>query len=425
MTAPTLLAAADLHHTPESGLLTVGDAVAPAARADLPALLAAVRAFLADRVRPLEPRLVTHEFRELLPELTALREEAKARGLWAPFLPRALGGRGLTLAEYAEVSAVLGESPVGHYLLNCQAPDVGNMELLHAHGSAAQQARWLHPLVEGRVRSCFSMTEPEYPGSNPVWMGTRAERDGDEYVITGHKWFTSSADGAAFAVVMAVTDPDAPPHRRASMFLVPMDAPGLELVRNVSIMGESGSDWASHAELRYHGVRVPAADRLGVEGGGFALAQERLGPGRIHHCMRWIGICERAFDLMCRRAAARELAPGRPLGLSDTVQGWVADSRAEIDAARLYVLDTARRIDAEGASAARDAISAIKFYVAGVLQRVLDRAIQTHGALGVTDDTPLAYWYRHERGARIYDGADEVHKASLARRILKGYGMRV
>ncbi|GJG87247.1 acyl-CoA dehydrogenase [Gemmatimonadetes bacterium T265] len=413
VTAPTLLPAADAPPAPATS----------EPRTNLDALVDDVRAFLAEHVRPLEPRLVQHEFRDLLPELAALRREVRARGLWAPFLPRALGGRGLTLAQYAEVSAVLGESPVGHYVFNCQAPDVGNMELLHAHGTPAQRERWLAPLVDGTARSCFSMTEPEYPGSNPVWLGTRAVRDGDEYVITGHKWFTSSADGAAFAVVMAVTDPDAAPHRRASMFLVPLDAPGLTRVRNVSIMGEAGSDWASHAELRYDGARVPAADRLGPEGAGFALAQERLGPGRIHHCMRWIGICERAFDLMCARAATRELAPGRPLGLSDTVQGWIAESRAEIDAARLYVLDTARRIDAGGAAAARDAISAIKFYVAGVLQRVLDRAIQTHGALGVTDDTPLAYWYRHERGARIYDGADEVHKASLARRILKRYGM--
>ncbi|HEY0777200.1 MAG TPA: acyl-CoA dehydrogenase family protein [Gemmatirosa sp.] len=411
MTAPTLLAATDAPGTADT------------APTDLAALLADVRGFLHDRVRPIERQLTAQEFRTLLPELGALRREARARGLWTPFLPPALGGRGLTLAQYAEVSAVLGESPVGHYLLNCQAPDVGNMELLLAHGTPAQRERWLRPLVDGELRSCFSMTEPEYPGSNPVWMGTRAVRDGDEYVITGHKWFTSSADGAAFAIVMAVTDPDAPPHRRASMFVVPMDTPGLTHVRNVRIMGEAGSDWASHAELRYENVRVSIAERLGAEGAGFALAQERLGPGRIHHCMRWIGICERAFDLMCARAATRELAPGRPLGLSDTVQGWIADSRAEIDAARLYVLDTARRIDAEGATAARDAISAIKFYVAGVLQRVLDRAIQTHGALGTTDDTPLAYWYRHERGARIYDGADEVHKASLARRILKRYGM--
>ncbi|MDF1504795.1 acyl-CoA dehydrogenase family protein [Roseisolibacter sp. H3M3-2] len=386
-------------------------------------LLDRIRGFLDARVLPLEPAFLQREFRDLLPELGALRAEVKARGLWAPYLPASLGGLGLSLVEYAEVSAVLGTSPMGHYLFNCQAPDVGNVELLHAHGSPALQARWLEPLAAGEIRSCFSMTEPDYPGSNPVWMGTRAERHGDAYVITGRKWFTSSADGAAFAIVMAVTDPDAPPHRRASQIVVPMDAPGVRLVRNVRIMGEAGSDWASHAEVHYDGVRVPVANRIGPQGEGFALAQERLGPGRIHHCMRWVGICERALDLMCRRAATRMLAPGRALGAQQQVQFWIAESRAEVDAARLYVMDTARRIDADGAPAARDAISAIKFHVAGVLQRVLDRAIQVHGALGVTDDTPLAWWYRHERGARIYDGADEVHKASLARRILKRYGL--
>ena len=419
MTAPTLLPAAGPPHAPPEP----AEAAGAGPRPDLPALLAAIRAFLRERVLPLEPRVLQEEFREVVPALAALREEAKARGLWAPHLPRALGGLGLTLREYAEVSAVLGETPAGPYVLNCQAPDVGNMELLHQFGTPEQQRRWLLPLAAGRIRSCFGMTEPGFPGSNPVLLGTRAERDGDGWRIDGHKWFTSSADGAAVCVVMAVTAPDAPPHRRASMFLVPTDAPGFRLVRNIKIMGEAGSDWASHAEVRLEGVRVGADALVGEEGAGFALAQERLGPGRIHHCMRWIGIAERAFDLLCRRAASRELAPGRPLGLSDQVQAWVAESRAEIDAARLYVLDTARRIDAEGASAARDAISAIKFFVAGVMQRVLDRAVQAHGALGVTDDTPLAYWYRHERAARIYDGADEVHKASLARRILKGYGL--
>jgi alkylation response protein AidB-like acyl-CoA dehydrogenase len=418
MTAPTLLPAAGPPRAPAP------DAAPHAPNGvGLPALLAEVRAFLRERALPLEPRVLQEEFRDLLPELGALRAEARARGLWAPFLPRSLGGLGLTLAQYAEVSAVLGEHPVGPYLLNCQAPDVGNMELLHAFGTPGQQDRWLRPLAAGEIRSCFAMTEPEFPGSNPVLLGARAVRDGEGWRIDAHKWFTSSADGAAFAVVMAVTDPEAPPHRRASMFVVPTDAPGYTLVRNIKIMGEAGSDWASHAEVRFDGVRVGDDALVGARGAGFSLAQERLGPGRIHHCMRWVGICERAFDLMCRRAATRELSPGRALGLSDQVQAWVAESRAEIDAARLYVLDTARRIDADGASAARDAISAIKFFVAGVLQRVLDRAIQVHGALGVTDDTPLAWWYRHERAARIYDGADEVHKASLARRILKGYGL--
>jgi acyl-CoA dehydrogenase len=395
-----------------------------AAPRPLAELLAEIRAFLDERLIPHEGELLARDFRDVLPSLRMLRGEVKRRGLWAPFLPRDLGGLGLSLVEYAEVSAALGATPFGHYVFNCQAPDVGNMELLHAHGSAEQRARWLAPLAAGEIRSCFSMTEPEFPGSNPVWMGTRAERDGDAYVITGRKWFTSSADGAAFAIVMAVTDPAAPPHARASQIVVPMDAPGVRLVRNVSVMGHAGSDWASHAELDYDRVRVPAANLIGDEGAGFALAQERLGPGRIHHCMRWIGICERAFDLMCRRAATRKIAPGRPLGLHGSVQEWIAESRAEIDAARLYVMEVARAIDRDGQRAAREGISCIKFHVAGVLQRVLDRAVQTHGALGITDDTPLAYWYRHERAARIYDGADEVHKASVARQILKRYGMR-
>ncbi len=415
MTAPALL--------PADGPPRAPEAPGAAGARDLPALVAAVRAFLRERALPLEPRLLQGEFRDLLPDLAAARAEARARGLWAPFLPESLGGLGLPLAQFAEVAAALGEHPLGHYLLNCQAPDAGNMELLHAAGTPAQQARWLRPLAAGDVRSCFAMTEPEFPGSNPVLLGARARRDGDGWVVDAHKWFTTAADGAALAVVMAVTDPDAPPHRRASLFLVPADAPGFVRVRNIKIMGEAGSDWASHAEVRLDGVRVGPDALLGEAGAGFALAQARLGPGRIHHCMRWVGICERALDLMCRRAVARELAPGRPLALSDQLQAWVAESRAEIDAARLYVLDTARRIDAEGAGAARDAVSAIKFFVAGVLQRVLDRAVQAHGALGVTDDTPLAWWYRHERAARIYDGADEVHKASLARRILKGYGL--
>ncbi|MFM8567194.1 MAG: acyl-CoA dehydrogenase family protein [Gemmatimonadota bacterium] len=385
--------------------------------------LDAIRAFIAQHAIPLEPELLRRPFRDLLPALDALRAEVRNQGLWAPHLPREQGGLGLTLPAFAEVSAVLGESPIGHYLFNCQAPDVGNQELLLAHGTSEQRATWLAPLVRGEIRGCFAMTEPEFAGSNPVWMDTRAVRDGDAYVITGHKWFTSSADGAAFTIVMAVTDPAAAPHQRASQIIVPMDAPGVTLVRNISVMGESGSDYLSHSELRFDAVRVPVTNRLSAEGEGFALAQERLGPGRIHHCMRWIGICERAFGLMVTRAATRELAPGEPLGRQQVVQHWIAESRAEIDAARLLVLDVAHRIERDGASAARDGISLIKFHVAGVLQRVLDRAIQVHGALGMTDDTPLAYWYRHERGARIYDGPDEVHKASVAKRILAKAGM--
>lgn len=381
------------------------------------------RVFLETHAHPLEPEFLSKPFKSLVPHLAKLREQAKRENLWAPHLPKSHGGLGLSLSEFAEISAVLGESPIGHYLFNCNAPDIGNQELLLSHGSAEQKARWFEPLARGEIRSCFAMTEPEFAGSNPVWMDTQALREGDEYVISGHKWFTSSADGAAFTIVMAVTNPDAPAHKRASQIIVPMDAPGVVFVRNIPVMGEQGSDYASHAELRFEGVRVPVANRIGEEGAGFALAQERLGPGRIHHCMRWLGISERAFRMMVQRAATRELSPGEVLGQQQVIQHWIAECRAEIDAAKLLVLDVAHRIERDGAHAARDGISLIKFHVAGVLQRVLDRAIQVHGALGMTDDTPLAYWYRHERGARIYDGPDEVHKSAVAKRILAAAGM--
>ena len=296
------------------------------------------------------------------------------------------------------------------------------MELLLQFGTEEQQATFLEPLARGEIRSCFAMTEPEHAGSNPVLMSTEAVRDGHELVISGHKWFTSSADGASFAVVMAVTDPDeARRHFRASQILVPLPTPGFTLVRNIPVMGERGGGWASHAEVRFDRVRVPVTNLLGQQGHGFALAQERLGPGRIHHCMRWIGICERAFDLLCRRAVTRELAPGEMLATKQQVQFWIADSRIEIHAARLMVLDAAARMAREGQAAAREEIAYIKVFVANTLQRVLDRAIQAHGALGMTDDTPLAWWYRHERAARIYDGADEVHRTVIARRALTPY----
>ena len=389
--------------------------------AALAALLAVARRFVDEEVIPQERALLAGPWAAILPELEALRARARALGLWAPFLPPTLGGLGLPLDAYARLSEVLGSTPFGLYVCNCQPPDVGNMELLHQFGTPAQQAAWLRPLAEGRVRSCFAMTEPAQAGSNPVWLTTRAVRDGDDYVITGDKWFTSSADGAAFAIVMAVTDPDAPPHRRASQLIVPLDAPGFTLVRNIPVMGEAGGGWNSHAEVRLDGVRVPVANRLGDEGAGFALAQERLGPGRIHHCMRWIGVAERALALMCRRAASRELAPGDLLAGRQAVQFWIAESRIAIHAARLMVLDAAGKIAREGQQAAREEVAYIKVFVATMLQQVLDRAVQAHGALGMTDDTPLAWWYRHERAARIYDGADEVHKAVIARRELKPY----
>jgi alkylation response protein AidB-like acyl-CoA dehydrogenase len=295
------------------------------------------------------------------------------------------------------------------------------MEILIEHGTPEQKEKYLMPLLAGDVRSCFSMTEPENPGSNPTWMSTAAVKDGDDYVITGHKWFSSGADGAAFAIVMAITDPRAEKHKRASQIIVPTNTRGFRLVRKTSVMGERGAGWMSHCEIMYDGVRVPQSNLLGSEGSGFVIAQERLGPGRIHHCMRWIGICERSFDLMCEQAVRREVTPGHPLAEQQTIQNWVAESRAEINAARLMVLDTARKMDEIGQYAAREEVGLIKFYVAGVLQRVLDRALQTHGALGMTDETPIAFWFRHERAARIYDGPDEVHKRSVAQRILRKY----
>jgi len=389
-------------------------------------VLPKIQEFLRTEIYPLERDFLSRPFRELIPTLKAKRNLVKAQGLWTPHLPKQFGGLGLTLSEFAHVSEQLGRSPLGHYLFNCQAPDIGNMEILISHGTDAQRQQYLEPLICGDVRSCFSMTEPEHPGSNPSWMSTSALKDGSNYVINGHKWFTSAAEGASFAIVMAVTDPESTNrYKRASQIIVPIPTEGFHLVRNISVMGDEGSDYASHAEVRYENCRVPQANLLGSEGDGFAIAQERLGPGRIHHCMRWIGICERAFELMCDYASRRELSPGVLLASRQTIQDWIADSRAEIEAARLLVLHTAQKIDEQGASAARQDISLIKFFVAGVLQKVLDRAVQTHGARGLTNDTPLAYWYRHERAARIYDGPDEVHKSVVARSVLKKYGFHV
>lgn len=387
-------------------------------------LVAKIRAFLEQEIYPLEKDFLSKSFHQLLPALQQKREQVKARGWWTPHLPKEAGGLGLALAEFAQLSEEMGRTPLGHFVFNCQAPDIGNTEILLGHGTEEQKQTYLWPLIRGEIRSCFSMTEPEFPGSNPVWMNTTAMREGDDYVINGHKWFTSSAEGAAFAIVMAITNPDAKsPHQRASQIIVPTNTPGFKLVRNISVMGHVGDDYATHAEIVYENCRVPQKNLLGQEGSGFAMAQERLGPGRIHHCMRWIGIGERAFDMMCAYAVKRQLAPNKPLATSEIIQTWIAESRAEINAARLLVLDTARKIDREGAHAARDEISLIKFFVAGILQKVLDRAIQVHGGLGVTDDTVLAYWFRHERAARIYDGPDEVHKLAVAKRILRKWGL--
>ena len=375
-----------------------------------------VRDFVREELGPLEERMHELSWDELEEEIEQKRQKVRDLGLWTPHLPEKWGGAGLSLLEFAHVAEELGRSPLGHLAFNCQAPDAGNMEILIDHGSEMQQEKFLQPLLDGEIRSCFSMTEPDKPGSNPTWMDTTAEMRGDDYVINGRKWFTSSAEGAEFAIVMAITNPDADSrYARASQIIVPLDNPGFELVRNIPVMGEEGEGYFSHAEVTYEDCRVPVENRLGAEGAGFVIAQDRLGPGRIHHCMRWIGICERAFEMMCRRANEREVYPGSKLGERQMIQQKIADSRAEIDAARLMTLKAAWRIEQEGTHGARTDISTIKYYVAGILQDVLDRAIQVHGGLGMTDDTPLASWYRHERGARIYDGPDEVHKRVVAK----------
>jgi len=377
--------------------------------------------FVEKELIPLEPEFLAKPVRSLLPVLEEKRKIVKQMELWAPNHPKDYGGMGLDLIEHALVSEALGRTPLGHYVFGCQAPDAGNIEILHQFGTEEQKANYLKPLVEGKIRSCFSMTEVEMPGSNPVMMDTTAVKDGDDYVINGQKWYTTAADGAAFAIVMAVTNPDADPYLRASMIIVPTDTPGFNLVRNIPVMGHTGEDHFSHAEILYQNCRVPQQNLLGSEGHGFVIAQERLGPGRIHHCMRWIGICNRAFDLMVARARDRIIAPDQKLAAKQIVQSWIAESAADIQAARLMVLHAAWMIERVGKNEARNEISQIKFVVANVMQKIIDRALQVHGGLGMTDDTVLAHFYRHERAARIYDGADEVHKISVAKRILRDY----
>jgi acyl-CoA dehydrogenase len=350
--------------------------------------------------------------------LKELRARAKELGLWNLFLPDEEYGAGLTNAEYAPLCEIMGRSPLAPRAFNCNAPDTGNMEILAEFGTPEQKKQWLEPLLAGETRSCFSMTEPEVSGADPTGLRTRAVRDGDEWVVNGHKWFTSGAEGARFAIVMAVTNPDAPPHQRASQIIVPTDAPGFHLLRSVSVMGHVGG--GGHCEIRYEDCRVPAANLLGPEHGGFVIAQARLGPGRIHHCMRAIGVAERAFEIMCRHANSR-VAFGGPIGEKQFVQDWVATSRMEIDQARLLTLYAAWKMDAYGKHQARQEISMIKVVVPNMMQNVLDRAIQCLGSLGVSDDTPVAGFWRDGRALRIADGPDEVHKMVVARRELKRF----
>jgi acyl-CoA dehydrogenase len=356
-----------------------------------------------------------HHHAQIIQEL---KQRARAAGLWNLFLPDPAYGAGLTNLEYAPLAEIMGRSPMAPEIFNCSAPDTGNMEILAEFGTAEQRQQWLEPLLAGTMRSCFSMTEPAVASADPTNLQTRAVRDGDAYVITGRKWFTSNAfhPNCRIAIVMAVTDPDAPPHRRATMILVPLNTPGFELVRTLPVFDYIGD--GGHAEVRYNEVRVPVTNRLGAEGSGFAIAQARLGPGRIHHCMRAIGGAERALELLCKRAASR-VAFGSRLIDKQTIQNWIAESRIQIDAARLLVLHAAWKMDTLGKREARQEISMIKVVAAQAYLDVLDRAIQVHGAMGVTNDTPLARMWSHARTLRIVDGPDEVHKMVIARREIR------
>ncbi len=353
------------------------------------------------------------------PVMKELRAKAKGLGLWNLFLPDPEWGAGLSNHDYSILCEHMGRSAIAPRVFNCQAPDTGNAEILAEFGSEEQKKRWLEPLLEGKIRSCFSMTEPEVSGADPTGLRTRAEREGDEWVINGHKWFTSGAVGAAFAIVMAVTNPKGAPHERASMIIVPTDAPGFDLVRSVPVMGHSGG--GGHCEIRYDDCRVPAENLLGPEHGGFMIAQARLGPGRIHHCMRAIGMAERAFEIMCRHANDRDIA-GVKLADKQIVQDWVATSRMEIDQARLLTQYAAWKMDTVGKREARQELSMVKVVVPNMMMAVLDRAIQCMGALGVSDDTPVAAMWRNGRALRIADGPDEAHKMVIARRELKRFG---
>ncbi|MBK9255729.1 MAG: acyl-CoA dehydrogenase family protein [Saprospiraceae bacterium] len=390
--------------------------------AKLNQILENIKVFINERAIPIEKEILICGWEHAVPILENLRNDVRSMGYWLPQIPEAYGGLGLNNHDFGKVSEILGMSPIGHYLFNCQAPDAGNMEILIEFGTDSQKEKFLTPLLSGKIRSCFSMTEPDFAGSDPVLMGTHAVKGEGQYVINGRKWFTSSADGAGFAIVMAITNPNTEnPYKRASMIIVPTDCTGFFRVRNITVMGDIGEGYFSHAEIIYQDCGVSVENLLGTEGEGFRIAQTRLGPGRIHHCMRWIGICERAFDMMCKRAISRKLSHHKTISDHQSIRNMIAESRAEINAARLLVLDAAQKIDLVGYEGAKIEISVIKFFVAGVLQKVLDRAVQIHGALGITDDTILSWWYRHERGARIYDGPDEVHKSRVAKEILKSY----
>ncbi|WP_067824764.1 acyl-CoA dehydrogenase family protein [Actinomadura kijaniata] len=384
-----------------------------------------LREFMDERVYPAEPEYarwraehMATDPHALPPVVEELKAEARARGLWNLFLPDVSG---LSNLEYAPLAELTGRSPdLAPEAVNCAAPDTGNMEVLHMFGTPEQKKRWLEPLLDGEIRSAFAMTEPEVASSDATNITTSIVRDGDEYVVNGRKWFITGAadERCKIFIVMGKTDPDAPAHRQQSQILVPRDTPGVRIVRHLPVFGYQ--DQHGHSEIVFEDVRVPAANLIAREGDGFMIAQARLGPGRIHHCMRALGMAERALELMCARATAR-VAFGEPLAAQGVVRQQIAESRMAIEQARLLTLKTAWLIDRHGAKGARSEIAAIKVVVPRITHEVLDRAIQVHGGMGVSDDTPLAQMYSWVRAMRIFDGPDEVHVRTVARQELRRY----
>ncbi|MGW4894088.1 acyl-CoA dehydrogenase family protein [Kitasatospora sp. NPDC004240] len=385
-------------------------------------------AFMTEYVYPAEPVLAAQLADPARPAWTVppviaeLQERARKLGLWNLFLPGAEGA-GLTNLQYAPLAEITGHSPqLAPPALNCAAPDTGNMELLAQFGTAEQRERWLKPLLAGEIRSAFAMTEPDVASSDATNIATRIERDGDEYVVNGRKWYITGAMNpqCRILIVMGKTDPGAATHRQQSMILVPRDTPGVTVRRGMTVFGYEDSDHGGHAEVLFEDARVPVENLVGEEGAGFAIAQARLGPGRIHHCMRAIGMAERAVELMCRRALDR-VAFGRPLADQGVVQDWIAESRVRIEQLRLLVLKTAWLMDTVGNRGAHTEIQAIKIATPRTVEWILDKAVQAHGAAGVSQDTPLAQLWAGNRTLRLADGPDEVHKRSLARRELRKY----
>ena len=385
-----------------------------------------LEAFMAEKVLPAEAVWAEqmaasgdgHHHAQVVEDLKA---EARARGLWNLFLPHATEWtEGLSNLDYAPLAEISGRSHLAPEALNCAAPDTGNMEVLTMFGTDEQKEQWLRPLLEGEIRSCFAMTEPDVASSDATNIALRIETDGDDYVLNGRKWWISGAarERCTIAIVMGKTDPEAPRHLQQSQVLVPLDTPGLTVVRDLTVFGYT--DQEGHCELSFENVRVPRSNLIGEEGGGFAIAQARLGPGRIHHCMRAIGVAERALEAMCRRVTTRT-AFGKPLSDQGVIQEWIADSRMDIEQARLLVLKTAWLMDTVGNKGARIEVSAIKVAVPNMALRVVDRAIQAHGAGGVGPDFGLASMYAHLRTLRLADGPDEVHRMQLAKREIRKY----